>query len=613
LGFLDRLQRHHDGTDAGDRQASFTRRPQEFDAMTERAYRLLEAEDPDLDAVQACFTRAAACVGPGDDRAYALGQAATVALRAERPRDSVEALMSDIDWPHHVPASFDCLMRAAVAAEDLEPFRWLAQREARYHEPSLAWVDRGVSSALREQRFTFAERLVELVGGLGDAPLQALLHGQVLEKEGREGDAIESFRRAAELGSADPRAFRRLTLLLDRAKRRDESAEWCRRALRLDLDAAARAEIEKRLARLQAPAGRKRDASAGVIPLYPRKGNATIERLASAPVALTEASVADGVLWGTAMRKGSPHLFSRAPAENVELEWALGLTPLTVCASSDGRCCLVMGPISADDKRWRGMVASLDGGVVDLGLLDVVSAVVTLADRWLTASRDGPVQAFGLGGEPRWTASLPGGVFPYHFAADSQRVLATHTDRIFELDPNDGALRGSSKIPEKPEVTSSVGPVTISMSFGEQASWPRGLGIAAGRGWLIASDQLFEVAPGARLIGRERYEGYDYPSVAVVDRRGALLAFKGNEQIAVVGPDGLRPPIPCPWSRRDLSRLSPHRLASFGGNVLALIDEASGQETHLLEAASKIGAVDAGPDGAALVAVGRDLLLVSPE
>jgi len=521
--------------------------------------------------------------------------------------------MSDVDWPHHVPASFDCLARAAVAAEDLEPLRWLAQRDGQYHEPSLAWVDRGVGLALREQRFGFAERLVELVGGFADAPLQALLHGQVLEKQGREGDAIESFRRAAELGSTDPRAFRRLTLLLDRAKRRDESAEWCRRALRLDLDPAARVDIEKRLARLEAPAGRKRDASARVIPLYLRQGDATIERLASAPVALTEASVADGVLWGTAMRKGRPHLFVRAPAENVELEWTLGLTPHTVCASSDGRSCLVMGPISADDGRWRGMVARSDGEVVDLGLVDVVSAVITLADRWLTASRDGPVQAFGVGGGLLWKASLPGGAFPYHFAADSQRVLATHTDRIFELALSGGELRGSTKIPQKPEVTSSVGPITISMSFGEEASWPRGLGMAAGRGWLIASDQLFEVAPGPRLIGRERYEGYDYPSFAVTDRRGALVAFKGNEQIAVVGPDGLRQPIPCPWSRRELSPLTHGRLASFGGNELALINAMSGEESYFLEAPSKIGAVEAGPGGAALVVVGRDLLLVRPE
>ena len=580
--------------------------------MTSRAYELLEAEEPDLDAAQACFARAASMVRPGDDRAYALGQLAAVALRAGRPGDVLAALMSEADWAHHVPASFDSLWRAAVAAEEIEPFCWLSQREARYHEPSVVWIDWGVGLALREGRWDFAGRLIDLVGTFGEAPLQALLRGQLLEKQERTDEAIESFRSAAEIGCTDARCFRRLTLLLDRVKRRDEAAEWCRRALVLELDAAARAEIEKRLARLEAPAGKKRMASAGVIPLYLRRGDATIERVASAPVALVNATIASAALWGAGTRRGTHHLFLRAPDGNVALEWALGLTPRAVSPTRDGRRCLVVGPVAVDDTRSRGMIASSDGEVVDLGLVDSASAVAVLSDRWVTASREGPIQAIGCRGEALWTAALPGSVFAYHFAADDERVLATHTDRLFELDPSCGELRGSAMIPEKPPFTSAEGPITISISFGEAASWARGLGIAAGRGWLIAADRLFEVTRGPGLVGRARYDGYDYPSYPVTDRRGGLVAFQGSDHIAVVGRDGPRDPIPCPWSRHDLVPLAHGRLASFGGNELALLDEATGEETHLIEAASKIRSVEARLDGAALVAVGRDLLLVTP-
>lgn len=584
----------------------FGTEPPAYRRYVDQAQAALERKEPDSQTAAEFFARAAEFVSPGFERAFVLGQLATIALKSGRPEEAVSVLLSEADWPHHVPAAYATLARAAVQADSLEAFRWLATRPGQYWEPSSAVFDQGVRIALNAKKPEFADELVGLAEQLcerGD-PVVPLLRGLTREKQKRPEEAIAAYREAAGHGGTDPRVFRRLSLLLDKAKEPEEAAEWCRRGLALDLDARARQDLEKRLARIQAGSGKPHEASE-ILPIYVRSGVASIEREFSFPVQIREAAQAGGVAWARATRRGSPCVFVGQPGNECR-ELRVDVKPTQLFVHPTGDRCVVLGHDAQGNDV--GAVALSDGLVSLFPLPGTPREVVRLADGWIASFRDGMLERRDWSGQPAWQSRLPDpDAYPHFLAADERIALASHLDRIYELDPATGEIKGTVQIKAAEPQEISAGPLTISIALGG-AFWLQGLGVANGRGFAIANDRFFEVLPGPRLEPRERLQQFDDVRVPIVDEQGQLLAFQGNDAFRLLGPDGeLGPAMSCPWPRHGLARLPDGHLVSYGSRELAVLDE-SGSETHRFEATHDVRSVAATGPMQVRVAVARDVL-----
>jgi tetratricopeptide (TPR) repeat protein len=575
--------------------------------LVDEALAHLDADDPDPRGAERLFAQAASLVPPGFDRSFVLGQLATLALEDDRPADVVELLLSVADWPHHVPAAFATLTRAAVEARSIEAFRWLATRPGEYHDPTPAVLDHGVRIALRAGDAPFARELVALASELCSEAdsLVPLLQGLVLEKDGRPADAIHAYQRAAELEGSDARIYRRLTLLLDREKKPDEAREWCRRALELDLEASARQEIEKRIARLEAPTGAKRSAAASVLPLYVRSGSAQIERTASFPVQVTRAVQAGEKIWASGTRRSRPHLF--ICSGDAVAEFPLEIRPTDLFPHPRGEMCLVIGIEGNEDPA--GLLVQQDGSVVQLSFQDRPNNVVVLPDGWLCSYRAGDLERWEWSGQLRWRSRLPDPEsYAHFFAADSDLCLASHLNQIFELRIDSGEVLGSVAVEAQP-TTMSAGGFEIEFEI-SGFDWVLGLGVRDGRGFAVADQKFSQISHGPDLQLQEKLEGDDAVRFPLHDESGRLLAFRANDSFRAVLPDGsLASPVAAPWDRRDLAPLEGDLWISYGGTQIAAMD-AGGHESYVFEAAKQIRSL--GPVGSRTIrtVIGRDVLRV---
>jgi tetratricopeptide (TPR) repeat protein len=582
--------------------------PPEYRRLVDEALADLDRGDGDPSLAEDRFGRAAALVPPGFERAFVLGQIATIALDLGRADQAVAVLLSDADWPHHVPAAFATLTRAGVEARSAEAFRWLATRPAEYHETGIEPLDNGVQIALRQVNdVEFAERLTDLAAELcGDGdPIVCLLRGLVREKQDRRGDAIAAYVSAAELGGTDPRIYRRLTLLLDKEKRRDEAKQWCRRALEIDLDAAARQDIEKRLSRLEAAPGAKRAASAHVLPLYVRTGAATIERVTAFPVQVTQAVQGPATAWGSGTRRKSPHLFI-AQIGGDAAEYQLTFRPIVLRLAPEGAHCLALG--SAEDGTCQAALVREDGESRALVLPAAPDNVVALADGWLVSFRSGVLEKYTWSGERSWRSQLPGpGAYAHFLAADSEIAFASHLNTIYEVDTEAGRVNGPVVIEPKSSEY-SAGTVSFTMEYGEASAWVAGLAVDRGRGFAVAADQFFEILAGPRLLPRERFDDFDHVRIPMFNDAGRAVAFQGNETFRAIQADGsLGAEIRCPWRQHGLARLDDHRFASYGARRISIID-ASGQESHKLEAANEVRSLRVIDANTCRAVIGKDVL-----
>ena len=585
--------------------------PPEYRRFVDQALAERDREDGDPKRAEEHFSRASALVPPGFDRAFVLGQIATIALDLGRADQAVAILLSDADWPHHVPAAFATLIRAGVEAQSAEAFRWLATRPAEYHEAGIEPLDNGVQIALRQTKdVEFAERLVDLAADLfGDgSPVVCLLRGLVREKQDRRGDAITAYVSAAELGGTDPRIYRRLTLLLDKEKRRDEAKQWCRRALEIDLDAAARQEIEKRLSRLEAAPGAKRAAAAHVLPLYVRTGAATIERVAAFPVQVTQAVQGPATAWGSGTRRKSPHLFSAQIGGDV-VEYQLTFRPIVLRLAPGGAHCLALG--SAEDGTCQAALFRGNGGESRALVLPAApDNVVALADGWLVSFRSGVLEKYAWSGERSWRSQMPGpGAYAHFLAAGSEIAFASHLNTICEVDTETGRVSGPVVIEPKSSEY-SAGAVSFKMEYGEASAWVAGLAADAdqGHGFAVAAGQFFEILAGPRLLPRERFDDFDHVRIPMLNDAGRAVAFQGNETFRAIQADGsLGAEIPCPWRKHGLARLDDHRFVNYGARRISIID-VSGQETHDLEAAKEVRSLRVIDANTCRAVIGKDVL-----
>lgn len=584
---------------------SFSTEPAAYRRCVDQAQAALEREGPGSQTGAELFARAAGTVPPGFERAFALGQLATIALKSDRPEEAVSVLLSEADWPHHVPAAYATLARAAVQSETVEAFRWLATRSGKYWEPSGDVLDQGVRIALNAKRLEFADELVRLAEELYESvdPIVPLLRGLVREKQKRPQDALAAYREAADRGGTDARIFRRLSLLLDKSKESEEAAEWCRRGLELNPDARVRQELEKRLARIEAQSG-KPPETAEILPVYLRSGDASIERELSFPVQVSEATQARGTVWARATRRGSSVVFvGRRDEPSAEL--ALDFKATRLVASPTGGSCLVFGHESEGNPL--GSVVSPDGVASTFPLPGTPREIACLDDGWIASFREGALERRDWAGRLTWQAHLlHADAYAHFLAADEQIALASHLDRVYQFDPSTGEATGTVEVEPAKTQEISAGPITMGITVGP--SWLQGLGVAKGRGFAIAGDQFYEVLPGPQLELRERLQRFDDVRVPMVDEQGQLLAFQGNDGFRLLGPNGeLRSTVACPWQRHGLARLPDGRLVSYGGRELAVLDE-SGLETHRFETTHDVRSVAAVGRTLVRVVVARDVL-----
>lgn len=220
------------------------------------------AKNGDAPAAEIFRRQAVANSEPGEERANARAELADLYRDQSTPEKVIEALVHQAEWAYLPARSFRYLEAAALETGNTTVFQWLATLPAANWKSGPAVLRDGVVKALKAKNGPLATQIGALfsIPQLHDELMMLEVGGRIWEARGERDQAISAYLRAANAGSKEPFVYRRVTMLLDKAKRRDEAAHWCREALRQKvLDDKATTEIAQRLARLTStPEERKR-------------------------------------------------------------------------------------------------------------------------------------------------------------------------------------------------------------------------------------------------------------------------------------------------------------------------------------------------------------------
>ncbi len=577
----------------------------QFHQLMKHARRLQGGESLDLRAAAQVLAQAAELVEPGPDRAFALSQLARTYLRLDQPDGAITVLLSEQDWPHHLPTAFEILTKAAGQASAVEPFRWLATCPAQHHEPSPQVFERALGIALYRNDYDYGEQILTLASELypPEDVNVALLKGRLRDRQKRQSEAIDAYLQAARLGTRDARCYSRLTTLLNKTRRLNETLEWCRRGLELGLDAATQRQLEKILVARTALPGGKRSALETILPLYIRRGEALVERVAQLPIAPNRAVQTGELTWALGTRSGNPHLF---PCK-VETAEAMGFqapfVPREFFVRTGGQICLALGLHGAE---WQAMMLAANGASAVFPLPDKPRNVSVLPDRCIFSFRDGTIEARTWNGQPAWQVRFARNAFAYWLSGGEDRALVTYMDWVYELVPETGQDAGHASVKTAPGIAAGGAARTA----GSRRAWIQGLGFIGERAFGLFHGGLYEIGRGARLELLEAISPEDPLYRMVSDSDGELIALRAEASMRTVGLDGkLSEPFPTPTGNHHLERLGATRFVRHSSRVIATID-ADGTEMHRFETADPIRSVRVIGEKELRVVVGREVLRV---
>lgn len=579
--------------------------PMQHRQLVKQARRLQSRGSLDLPGAARLLAQAAELVASGPDRAFILSQLARTYLRLGQPEAAITVLISERDWPHHLPAAFEILIKAAGQVSAVEPLRWLAKCPAQHHQPSPEVMERALGIALYRGDLDFGEQIVGLATELYSAENMhaALLRGRLRDRQKRESEAIDAYLVAARLGTRDSRCYGRLVFLLNKTRRLDETLEWCRRGLELGLDATIQRQLEKILVRRTALPGGTRGALQTLLPIYVRRGDAAVERMAQLPVVPGSAVQAGDLTWALGTRAGNPHLYPCKLDTAAAVAFPTPFAPRELFARPRGQTCLALGANGAD---WQAMMLETDGAGAVFPLPGKPRGVIVLGERCIFAFRDGTVEARTWDGQPEWRVRFAGSAFAYWLAGGGDRALTTYLDWIYELEPATGRDAGHMSVKTAP----GIAPGGAARTAGARRAWIQSVGFIGARAFGIFHGGFFEIGRGARLELVEAISPATPPYRVLTDSSGQLIALKGEASMRTVGLDGrLSGSIPAPTSPYDLERLDATRFVRYDNRVIETLD-ADGSELHRFETADLIRSLRVIGEKELRLVVGRDVLRV---
>lgn len=419
-----------------------------------------------------------------DGVAFALGRYGAFLKSEGRPEDAIRILERAIKMNTDIPAIWSDylqlladrreidLLFAAISRKpasrnftttNSESLLGLARRAAREGDLNFA---EAVASRVRDDARVGKDRDSEWAA-VGDL-------GQIIEKAGRDQEALDLLAAAFDQGSDDPVTATRLTALLERKKEYAQAVQVASDALGRGLAANVEEQLRKRLVRCEGKllgGKRKADVSAFSVRLGADVFRPVFQTRIKPPlrdlelvggfarclaVARGESTLIDVDLESGRELRRIEHLPQMHDTQFSPTGWGIGIERTARVGA---------GPTNLVFLDPSGEV------VARSAVPDATSQIALSGDSWYVGCRNGLLYAFDRDGARKWEWETPGArgpvdsaymrPCPYYVAATESFVTASSMSRVFGIRAQDGkglwAIDLSEDESTKRTITISVG------------------------------------------------------------------------------------------------------------------------------------------------------------